>query len=376
MHLEVLDMKLIKLKIGEVVSIIDEKNKEDFDYPFYGININKEFMLSVANTDNVDRKKYKIVRKNRFVFSGMQTGRDNCIRIGIYTKNEPILVSPAYTTFEITSNLILPLYLFMIFNSKEKDRYGAFLSDSSVRSNLDWERFCDIELDVPPINMQTKYVAIYDSILANLKSYERGIDDLKLICDGFIEDLRKSNPCLCVGDYITFRNEKNKDNLIHLEQGIDISKHFITPQRSNSNLSGRRIVRKGDIAYCTQLNNENVAIAYRDEEDCVVSSVYESFYVNIESILNPKYLFLWLSLKKFGRYVYWKSTGTSYEFLDSNNIKELMIPIPNMLVQNSIVEIFELMEKRKKISSRLKQQISTICPVLLLGSIIEAQGGN
>ena len=185
-------MALSRIKIKDVIKISDERNIRGFDYDFFGININKEFMPSVANTSKVDRRKYKILRKKRFVFSGMQTGRDNCIRIGMYDNDTPVLVSPAYTTFEVTNPAILPEYFFMIFRSKEMDRYGAFLSDSSVRSNLDWDRFCDIELTVPPIEIQKKYVAIYEAMLDNLKAYEKGLDDLKLACDGYIEALRKT----------------------------------------------------------------------------------------------------------------------------------------------------------------------------------------
>ena len=73
-------------------------------------------MPTLANTDGVDAKKYKIVRASRFVFSGMQTGRDECIRLGLYKDEEPIIVSPAYTTFEIRSqDTVLPEYFFMFF---------------------------------------------------------------------------------------------------------------------------------------------------------------------------------------------------------------------------------------------------------------------
>ena len=166
-------MALSRVKVGDLLKVIDEKNVSGFEYPFYGININKEFMPSLANTSNVDRKKYKIIKKNRFVFSGMQTGRDNCIRIGLYSDDKIILVSPAYTTFEITSQMVTPEYFFMIFNSKEMDRYGAFLSDSSVRANLDWDRFCDIELNLPPLKIQEKYVKIF-------KAYSRRKEMLKM----------------------------------------------------------------------------------------------------------------------------------------------------------------------------------------------------
>ena len=78
-------MGLTRYKIGDLVSIVDERNTFGIR-EFSGLNINKEFMPTVANTDDLDETKYKVVRKNRFVFSGMQTGRDECIRISMCKK--------------------------------------------------------------------------------------------------------------------------------------------------------------------------------------------------------------------------------------------------------------------------------------------------
>ena len=60
-------MGLTKYKIGDLVTIVDERNNLDIR-DFYGININKEFILTVANTEGLDETKYKVVRKNRFVY--------------------------------------------------------------------------------------------------------------------------------------------------------------------------------------------------------------------------------------------------------------------------------------------------------------------
>ena len=107
-------MGLTDILLGELIELVEERNSGGIYTEFLGININKEFMPTVANTEEIDPKKYKIIRKNRFVFSGMQTGRDICIRIGLYIKENPVIVSPAYTTFEIKrTDLILPEYFFM-----------------------------------------------------------------------------------------------------------------------------------------------------------------------------------------------------------------------------------------------------------------------
>lgn len=160
-------MELSKYKVGEIVEVCDERNSFGIKR-FYGLNINKEFMPTAANTEGLDESTYKVVRKKRFVFSGMQTGRDVCIRISMYNGEEPIIVSPAYTTFEIKrTDLVMPEYFFMLFLSKEKDRYGAFCSDGSIRSNLDWERFCDFELTIPSIEQQLKFVKIFRALQNN-----------------------------------------------------------------------------------------------------------------------------------------------------------------------------------------------------------------
>lgn len=153
------------MRVGDLIEYIDERNTKKVVSNFQGINIKKEFMPTVADVDSVDSSKYKIVRKNRFVFSGMQTGRDQTIRIALFRNEEPVIVSPAYTTFEIKSTeVILPEYFFMTFMRKESDRLGWFLSDSSVRANLDLERFEDIQLYIPHISIQKKYVKLFKAI--------------------------------------------------------------------------------------------------------------------------------------------------------------------------------------------------------------------
>lgn len=366
-------MGLTKYKLGELIELVDERNDIGIR-DFYGINKSKEFMPTIANTTNLDESKYKIVRKNRFVFSGMQTGRDKSIRLVMYTKNKPIIVSPAYTTFEIKENAkVIPLYFFMLFLSEEKDRLGWFLSDASIRANLDWEVFCDIEINLPSIEIQKRYVAIYEAMLKNQEAYEEGLEDLKLACLGTIENIRKNSRKLYrIGDFIEPFNEKNVDESITLEQGINIDKKFITPHRPNKSLSNRKIVRRGQFAYCTQLNNENVAIAYRDAEDCVVSSVYDIFEITKKEKLLDAYLMLWIIRPEFGRFVYWASEGSAYEFLSYENLSNYRIPIPPIEIQNSIANIYKVYTERKEINEKLKEQIKSMCPILIRGAMEEA----
>lgn len=149
-------------RIGKAIRLQDETNTENKLYDVLGLNKDKEFMPTVANLENVSLKKYKVVSKGQFAFSGMQTGRDICIRISLYEKDVPALISPAYTTFTLEEKEpLLPEYMMLVFKNSEMDRLGWFYSDSSVRSNLDWNRFLDIEIPYVPLDVQRAIVNIY-----------------------------------------------------------------------------------------------------------------------------------------------------------------------------------------------------------------------
>ena len=174
--------------LGEYIEVLDKRNIECKPYPFYGINKDKTFMPTVADTNELDKTKYRVVEKGNFVFSGMQTGRDVCIRIALFDHEYPIIISPAYTTFKIkNSNELLPEFLFLHFNRKESDRYGWFLSDGSIRSNLDWERFRDIKIAIPPIKIQKAIVEVFKCSERAKKIATEARERMKNICPALVQ---------------------------------------------------------------------------------------------------------------------------------------------------------------------------------------------
>lgn len=174
--------------LGQLIQECDERNSGAIDYPFYGINKDKTFMPTVADTNKLDNSKYKLVKKDIFVFSGMQTGRDVCIRIALQNKEDIILVSPAYTTFRVKDiDKIIPPYLFLQFSRYEMDRLGWFLSDGSIRSNLDWNRFCEIKIPLPPIAVQQSIVNVYHCIEEARRIAERARNEMRTLCPALIQ---------------------------------------------------------------------------------------------------------------------------------------------------------------------------------------------
>lgn len=261
----------------------------------------------------------------------------------------------------------------MCFCSKEKDRLGWFYSDGSVRSNLDWDRFCDIELNIPDIPTQQKYVDVYKAMVANQQSYERGLEDLKLVCDGYIEDLRRKIGKEPIGSYIAPIDERNTDLKITLAQGITIEKVFASPKQVAEAERSAKIVRHGQFAYnrATTRNGEKISIAYRSGEDCVVSSAYQVFEINRKKELIPEYLMMWFKRSEFDRYARYMSKGSAHEFFEYSDMEEVQIPIPDIKMQKAIAKIFTVYNTRKQINEQLKEKIKNICPILIRGSLEE-----
>ena len=182
-YIDQLKVKIPKQKVGDLLETVDKRNSELTYTDVQGININKTFFPTVANIDESNTRNYKIVENNQFAFSGMQTGRDMCIRIALNEESKPVIISPAYTVFRIKNdNVVLSHYIMLWFSRKQIDRYGWFASDGSIRSNLDLERFCEMEIPIPNISVQREIVNIHKCYIERQRIAEALKEQLKNIC--------------------------------------------------------------------------------------------------------------------------------------------------------------------------------------------------
>lgn len=371
MRLGGLVMGLTKYKIKELITVVYEKNDNGIR-DFYGININKEFMPTVANTNDLDEKKYKVVRKGRFVYSGMQTGRDECIRLSMYTKDKPIVVSSAYITFEVTkTDKIVPLYFFIYFLSTEKDRLGWFYSDGSVRANLDWDIFGDIEIQLPSIEIQKKYVNIYNAMVANQQSYESGLEDLKLSIDASIEKFKHNEKRISLGEMIEESDIRNIEGDILVVHGVNKDKEFMPSVASGADLSKYKIVRKGQFACNLMHVGRDVAVPialHKENKPIIVSPAYFVFNLIDDSVLS-EYAMMWLSRNETDRYAWFLSDTNVRSGMEKKRFCEIEIPIPDIQKQKALVEMYKVYIERRSINEKLKRQIKNLCPILIKGSL-------
>lgn len=370
-------MGLTKYKLGTLIELVTETNS-NLQYgssDVVGMTITKEIIPTKANLLGTDLSRFLIVKPNDFIFNPRTHGKK--IGFGYNDSEKTYIISwnnIAFRVKEPMNKTVLPDYLFLHFRRDEWDREACYQSWGTSTEVFTWEALCDMELTLPDLLTQQKYVDIYNAMLANQQSYERGLEDLKLVCDGYIEDLRRNMPCEKIGPYIERHDVRNGKNGTKNVMGISTSKQFRVPtSKVNVNeLANYKICHPRQIAFVQTTHNEKVfTYAFNNtDEDIVVSSVNEVFSVN-ETKLLPEYLCMFFNRTEFDRYARFHSWGSARETFTWSDLVEVEIPIPDINIQKSVSEIYTVYSQRKEINEKLKAQIRGICPILIKGSLEE-----
>lgn len=393
-------MKSLKTyRLGELIELCDERNT-DGKYTLEdvrGISIQKMFIETKADMNGVSLSSYILVKPDYFAYVTVTSRNGEKITIAHNETKNIYIVSSSYIVFRISkTDLLLSDYLFMFFNRPEFDRYSRFNSWGSARETFSWEDFCDTEITLPPLEVQKKYVAVYQSAKANLAAYQSKLDSLKLVCDGMIDKIKAQRICSAhtcftgkeangvsreqirwqkLWDLIEQTDERNTGGKYTLNdvKGISIEKKFIETKADmkDVSLAPYTLVKPDDFAYVTvtSRNGEKITLAHNDSvKTYIVSSSYIVFKVSKPTELLLDYLSLLLSRPEFDRYACFCSWGSARETFDWNEMCEVQISLPSLEIQKDIVNIYKTYIERGRIATALKEQIKELCPVLIRGS--------
>lgn len=372
-------MALTKNKLGDLIEQSDERNSEN-QYSVdnvKGISIQKIFIETKANMEGVSLTPYKLVQPDDFAYVTVTSRNGEKITLAHNKTENTYIVSSSYIVFRVKRHdLLISDYLFMYFNRSEFDRFSRFNSWGSARETFSWEDMCDMDVELPPIDIQQKYVDIYNAMSSNQQCYERGLDDLKLTFEAIIENYKNTSIKRSVGSLlreVDYRNEKG----IQKVMGINIIKQFM-PSVANVNgvdLNKYKMVSDGQFAFSGMQTGRDKCIRialYNGQEPIIISPAYTVLEPKDNSII-PEYIMMWFLRKEVDRLGWFMSDASIRTNLDMDRFYEIEIPVPSHEIQKSIVEIFHAYNERKDINEKLKAQIKDICPILIKGSIEEAR---
>lgn len=340
-----------------------------------GVNIYKRFIPS--RNVGADTSNYLIVPPGAFAFNLMHVGRDGKIPVAINDTNADIVVSSAYFVFRVTDeSVLLKEYLYIQMASPEFDRYAAYCTDASVRDGLDWIRFCEIEINLPPLPIQQKYVAVYNAMLTNQQAYESGLNDLNTVIAAIIEEFKHTAPRVTIGTLLVENDTRNYDGAITGVMGVNINKEFM-PSVANlvsTDLTKYKVVKKDQFAanFMHVMRDGRIPIAlYSKDDPCIISPAYPVFQLKSEDVL-AEYIMLWLTRSETDRYAAFISDSSVRGGLELNRFYEIEIPLPSIEKQQALIKFYKTRYLTQQSITAVGTILKNLCPIIIKGALQES----
>ena len=369
-------MALTKYYMGQLIELTTETNANNLfgANDVRGMTITKQIIPTKANVSTANLSKFLVIHPNEFVYNPRTHGKH--IGFGYNSTDKSFIISWNNIGFRVKDEMrkvVSSEYLFLHFNRDEWDRDACHRSWGSSTEVFTWEALCEMELELPPLPVQQKYVAIYNAMLANQQSYERGLEDLKIAFDALIDKIKHTYPLKSVRELLQTVDNRNKSNKLRDVHGINITKQFM-PSVADTNgidLTKYKVVMKNQFAFSGMQTgrDECIRIALHTcDEPIIISPAYTVFECK-NGTINPEYIMMWFSRKESDRRGWFMSDSSIRSNLDLDRFYEIKLPIPDEKVQKAIVDIFIVYNTRRNINEQLKVQIKDICPILIRGSL-------
>lgn len=369
-------MALTRYRLGDLIELREERNAAHQ----YGINdvrgVNnlKKLIRTKASLDGRDLTKFQIVEPGTFFFNHRTSRNGSKISVTYNYEDKPIIVTEDYVLFDCAdTSIINPTWLYIYMCRAEFDRYAIMNSWGSSTEFFNWEDMCDIKIELPPIEVQRKYVAIYEAMCENQRCYEAGLEDLKLACDAELEHIRDTeNNWIPLREVIDEVDIRNTDLECKMPYGITMDKDVIVSKANTTNLHLYKLMYPGQLA-CNLLHvgRDKAYPIAKNEMDTPIA-VSQSYLVFETKGIDPDYLLAWFSREETGRYGWFLGDDNIRSSISLERFLDMDIPLPNSGIQNSVAYLMRAYRKRKEINEKLKSQIKDLCPILIKGSLEEA----
>lgn len=182
--------KYPSVPLGKYIEQLDKRNSYGAltIADVQGISTDKCFIPTKANMDGVSVLSYKIVAPSEFVYVADTSRRGDKMALALNSSDKDILVSSIYTVFRsIDKSILLPEYLFLLFNRPEFDRYTRFNSWGSARETFDWNEMCRVQIPLPPIDVQQAIVDVYHCMERAKQIATTTREKLKTLCPALVQ---------------------------------------------------------------------------------------------------------------------------------------------------------------------------------------------
>lgn len=262
----------------------------------------------------------------------------------------------------------------MLINAKSYFRARA---TQNAQANINLEVIKPLTMTLPPIHEQKAIATILSTWDEAIERTERlirlkEISFQKLLSSKISDKLFKTRK---LGKAIQEISQRNQAGISRV---LSVTNHsgFVLPENqferrvASQNLENYKVVCKGQYAYNPSRINVG-SIAKLDQWDIgVLSPMYVVFKID-ETVIHSDFLYYWLQTKETRKRICTSTQGSVRESVNFNDFANLIIPLPELKVQQEIIYELNLVEAElnnsKKIREKLHLQKQGLMQKLLTG---------
>lgn len=383
-------MRRVRLKeIGTFYSGLSGKSKSDFSEGNALLvtyrNIFNNPVLNPAIKDTVvvgkDEKQNEVLWGDILITGSSETPADaGMSSVVLFTPHEKMYLNSFCFGFRLNDmNEVLPSYIGHLLRSTSIRTAISKTAFGVTRFNVNRMRFADIEIPLPPLNIQKEIVSILDSFTSLIDKMKQEAEMRKKQMDYYREKLFSFGKEECewrtLNELFSFKNGINKEksdfgrgtpiiNYVDVYRKRGLVKEDIKGLVNSNTLEQSRYkCKRGDVFFTrTSETKQEVgfpSVLLEDIENCVFSGFVLKATPTTDLLDNHycKYCFF---TYKFRKEVIKSATYTTRALTNGTSLSKISIPVPSLEKQRQIASILDSFETyisklEKMIELRQKQ---------------------
>lgn len=339
--------------MGDNITVSKIKNKKNNHFIPYSISnkwgfIPQEKQFGEGNAYSKTNKATNyIVEPNAFAYN---PARINVGSIAYQNNQFPVIVSSLYEIFKTKKNLN-DKFLMNWFKTEKFTRQIQKLQEGGVRQYFFIDKMQESRITIPSISEQEEISKALDQINNLINLQQRKAKQLKLLKKAMLQDLftdknvpklrfngfdanwiqckLEKEALLTMGQSPSGSTYSDQPSTYILVQGnADLKNGWVKPRIWTTQIT--KLAKKGDIIITVRAPAGKVG---RTNFDVVLGR-------GVASIQGNDFIFYLLSKMDINKY--WKkyAAGSTFESINSNDIKNTRVHVPNLSEQNRIANLF------------------------------------
>jgi len=356
-------------------------------------NNNGVVLRDIEIGKNIGTKRQYEASKGQFILSKIDA-RNGAIGL-IPSELDDAVVTNDFPTFNIDTQKILPQFLVLITTTKHFLKFAQNHSSGTTnRRRIDLDLFLDVKIPLPSIKEQKRIVANYNIKIQFAEKQEAQAQELEENIERYLSEelgVKKTDEQEIRGlNFVAFRKTSRWDTKYFFREKSNLKSKFplvnygeIFAELKNGIASrnfseqGIRYLKVSDIKF-NSISNHNVFYVNECKEKDLLKkgtllitrkgTVGQSYYLNenIDAVASSEIFTIQLSDKVLGEYIaevnlasfmqkqyVQKNSGTIMPSLSQAGLKSIIVPLPPVAVQKSIIkQIAKLKDKIKTLRNQ------------------------